>query len=110
MSRFRFFGTKPAPVPWILCGPGLAELPGEGLRDDGRVLRLHGDRLKAGLAGLDDLGNTPVIVPPVPTAETKMSTLPSVSFQISSAVVLLWMPGLAGLLNCWGIQEFSISD
>ena len=30
---------------------------------------------------------TPVIVPPVPTAETRMSTLPSVSFQISSAVV-----------------------
>jgi hypothetical protein len=29
----------------------------------------------------------PVIVPPVPTAATKISTLPSVSFQISSAVV-----------------------
>jgi hypothetical protein len=31
---------------------------------------------------------TPVHVPPVPTAETKMSILPSVSSQISSAVVL----------------------
>ena len=30
----------------------------------------------------------PVIVPPVPTADTRMSTLPSVSVQISSAVVL----------------------
>ena len=30
---------------------------------------------------------TPVMVPPVPTAETRMSALPSVSFQISSAVV-----------------------
>jgi len=29
----------------------------------------------------------PVIVPPVPTPAMKMSTLPSVSFQISSAVV-----------------------
>ena len=32
---------------------------------------------------------TPVIVPPVPTPETNISTLPSVSFQISSAVVFL---------------------
>ena len=31
---------------------------------------------------------TPVIVPPVPTPETRMSTLPSVSSQISGPVVL----------------------
>jgi hypothetical protein len=49
------------------------------------------------------------MVPPVPTAATTMSTLPSVSFQISSAVVLMWMAGFAGLLNCWGIQEFGVS-
>ena len=30
---------------------------------------------------------TPVIVPPVPTPETRISTRPSVSFEISSAVV-----------------------
>lgn len=23
ISRFRFFGMKPAPIPWILCAPGL---------------------------------------------------------------------------------------
>jgi hypothetical protein len=45
---------------------------------------------------------TPVTVPPVPTAETMASTLPSVSRQISSAVVLRWISGLAGLLNCCG--------
>ena len=49
---------------------------------------------------------TPVIVPPVPTPETKMSTAPSVSFQISSAVVLRWISGLAGFLNCWGMKYF----
>jgi hypothetical protein len=43
--------------------------------------------LKSALRGLITSA-TPVIVPPVPTAETRMSILPSVSFQISSAVVL----------------------
>ena len=42
------------------------------------------------------------MVPPVPTPETKMSTLPSVSFQISGPVVRKWMSGLAGFLNCCG--------
>ena len=42
---------------------------------------------------------TPPSVPPVPTAETKPSTLPSVSAQISSAVVAVWMSRLAVLSN-----------
>jgi hypothetical protein len=46
---------------------------------------------------------TPVSVPPVPTPETTTSTLPPVSFQISSAVVRSWIAGLAGLLNCCGM-------
>ena len=45
----------------------------------------------------------PVIVPPVPTPEITKSTPPSVSFQISSAVVRRWMSGLAGFSNCWGM-------
>ena len=40
------------------------------------------------------------MVPPVPTPETKISTSPSVSFQISGPVVLKWICGLAGFLNC----------
>ena len=47
---------------------------------------------------------TPVIVPPVPTPETKMSTAPSVSRQISSAVVVRWISGLAGFSNCCGMK------
>ncbi len=50
--------------------------------------------------------DTPVMVPPVPTPATRMSTLPSVSFQISSAVVLRWTSGLAGFSNCCGMKEF----
>ena len=49
---------------------------------------------------------TPVMVPPVPMPETKMSTSPSVSFQISSAVVRRWISGLAGFSNCCGMTAF----
>ena len=47
---------------------------------------------------------TPVIVPPVPTPEIRMSTFPSVSGQISSAVVRRWTSGLAGFSNCCGMK------
>jgi hypothetical protein len=43
---------------------------------------------------------TPVIVPPVPIPAMTMSTAPSVSAQISSAVVSRWICGLAALANC----------
>ena len=50
-----------------------------------------------------------MIVPPVPTPATRMSTLPSVSCQISSAVVSRWISGLAGLLNCCGMKAFGVA-
>ncbi len=40
------------------------------------------------------------MVPPVPTPQTRMSTRPSVSSQISGPVVRSWMPGFAGFSNC----------
>ena len=46
-----------------------------------------------------------MIVPPVPTPQTTMSTRPSVSCQISSAVVRRWISGLAGFLNCCGMKN-----
>jgi hypothetical protein len=46
------------------------------------------------------------MVPPVPTPATKMSTLPSVSRQISGPVVSKWMRGLAGFSNCPASQYF----
>ena len=51
----------------------------------------------------------PVTVPPVPTPAKKMSTLPSVSFQISGPVVALCVAGFAGFTNCPGIKLPGIS-
>ncbi len=51
---------------------------------------------------------TPVIVPPVPTPAISASTLPSVSVQISSAVVLRCTSGLAGFWNCCGMNASGI--
>ena len=47
-----------------------------------------------------------MIVPPVPTPLTRISTFPPVARQISSAVVLRWTSGLAGFLNCCGMNAF----
>lgn len=52
---------------------------------------------------------TPVRVPPVPAPATKMSTSPSVSFQISGPVVSKWALGLAGLTNWPATKLPSIS-
>ncbi len=45
------------------------------------------------------------MVPPVPTPETKRSTSPPRSVQISSAVVRRWTSGFAGFLNCCNITD-----
>jgi len=45
-----------------------------------------------------------VIVPPVPTPATTVSTSPSVAAQISGPVVSRWIRGLARLVNCWGTK------
>ena len=52
---------------------------------------------------------TPVIVPPVPTPATKAPISPSVSRQISSAVVRRCTSGLAGLENCCGMKPLRCS-
>lgn len=48
---------------------------------------------------------TPVIVPPVPTAETKTSISPFVSSQSSTAVVRRCTSGLAGFANWSSITD-----
>ena len=68
-SRLSTAGTKPAPMPWILCGPGgppdsTAEVRGSTATTCSRVA-LRAPR------------PTPVIVPPVPTPATNTSTRPS---------------------------------
>ena len=94
--RSRTSGTKPAPMPWILCGPlAPPESTGEAAGST-PTTRTDGRRALS-------TWPTPVIVPPVPTPATKMSTRPSVSAQISSAVVRRCTSGLAGLRNCCSI-------
>mmetsp|Transcript_8328 Transcript_8328/g.21495 ORF Transcript_8328/g.21495 Transcript_8328/m.21495 type:complete len:290 (+) Transcript_8328:313-1182(+) len=87
------FGTKPAPMPWILCGPGLPpERTGLSVGSTAKTFRSE-------LSGLRYCAQ-PVIVPPVPTPPTRKSNLPLVSFQISGPVVSRWIFGLSALLNC----------
>ena len=50
-----------------------------------------------------------MMVPPVPTLATKISTLPSVSFQISGPVVPIWALGFTGFTNCPGMKLSGIS-
>ena len=100
--RLRMSGTKPAPMPWILCGPRLISWPAIFWLITGLFVGSTATTFRAGLRCLRT-SPQPVIVPPVPTPQTRMSTLPSVSRQISRAVVLRWISGLAGFLNCWGM-------
>ena len=104
MPVLRTPGTKPAPMPWILCGPGWPPAS-TGVMTG---FRLDGDRLEADGLRCLITSPTPVIVPPVPTPATRMSTWPSVSFQISSAVVRRWISGLAGFSNCCGMTAFGV--
>ena len=83
-SVFKTSGMNPGPIPWILCGPGL---PPERTGD---VTGSTATALTSGLSSFKTVA-TPVIVPPVPTPETSISTFPSVSLQISGAVVCLWI-------------------
>ena len=90
---------NPAPIPWILCGPGAPpEMTGECVGSTATILR-------TGFFGFQKRP-TPVIVPPVPTPATKTSILPSVSFQSSAAVVASWIAGFAGFSNCCGWTPF----
>ena len=90
-------------MPWILWAP---LLPSERTGDP------SGSRATILILGFFDFrySPTPVSVPPVPTPAMKISTLPSVSRQISGPVVALWIAGLAGLTNWPGIKLLGISS
>ena len=86
-------GTNPAPMPCKAWGPALPPESTGLSAGSTATTRTAGHRLLRYLP-------TPVMVPPVPTPATKMSTSPSVSCQISGPVVAMWAAGLAGFTNC----------
>ena len=86
-------GTKFGPMPWMRCPPARPSLiTGESA----------GSTSTTFTSGLRSLSTwpTPVMVPPVPDPATNQSTRPSVSRQISSAVVRRWTAAFASLSNC----------
>ena len=97
------FGINPAPIPCILCGPG--SFPERTAEVAGSTATI----LMSAFFAFKPLA-VPVSVPPVPTEATKISILPSVSRQISSAVVSSWIFGLTGFSNCCGINAFPYSS
>jgi hypothetical protein len=98
---------NPAPMPWMLCRPGFSGSPRLCWVSTGELTGSTATTCTLGLRALST-SPQPVIVPPVPTLETRMSTPPSVSRQISSAVVVRWISGLAGFLNCWGMNALGV--
>ena len=86
MERFSTPGINPTPMPgmrWFRAG-----LPES-------TAALAGSTATTRTPGLRSFSNspTPVAVPPLPTAQTKTSTAPCVSSQISTAVVRRWTVG-----------------
>ena len=86
-------GINPAPIPCILCIPGFSPE---------RTAELSGSTATISILGLYDFSPspTPLNVPPVPIPAMNTSTFPSVSCQISFAVVREWALGFAGFSNC----------
>ena len=101
-SRFSTLGTKPAPMPWILCGPGR---PPDSTADALGSTATTRQREFRDLS----ISPAPVIVPPVPTPATNTSTLPSSASQISGPVVKRWISGFAGFEN-WSGRNTSPRD
>ena len=90
---------NPAPMPWILCGPGATVSPRRVCEITGECTGSTATLVMARPRVRSKYRETPVIVPPVPTPQTRMSTAPSVSFQISGPVVCSWIAGFAGFSN-----------
>ncbi len=104
ISRARFrrrfvrleFEDKSRADPLDLCAP--FSLPESTADSSGSTAMICTD----GLRDFKDLA-TPVIGAACANTCHQHIHLPSVSRQISSAVVVRWISGLAGFSNCWGM-------
>ena len=93
----RFFGTKPAPMPWIGCGAGAPPLM------TGEAAGSTANTFSFGQAALSTCAQ-PDRWPPVPTPVISTSRPSGKSARISCAVVRTCTATLAGFSNCCGIQ------
>ena len=93
---------KPAPRPWMGCGPGLPpEMTEDAAGSTANTFRLGQAFFRTRA--------TPLRWPPVPTPLISTSSPSGKSARISLAVVSEWMAGLAGFSNCCGIQASGVS-
>ena len=93
----RFFGMKPAPMPWIGCGLGLPPLI------TGDAAGSTANTFSFGHFAFSTCAQ-PVMWPPVPTPVISASMPLGKSAAISCAVVRTCTSMLAGFSNCCGIQ------
>ena len=95
-------GMKPAPMPWIGCGPGCPpDRTGDSVGSTANTLRF-------GHSGFSTSAQA-VMWPPVPTPVMIASSgLSPKSRRISCAVVRRWTSRLAGFSNCCGIQRSAV--
>jgi hypothetical protein len=99
--RSRLSGTKPAPMPWMRCGPGGP--PDSTALAAGSTAMI----LTAPGCAFVSACPMPVIVPPVPTPATNASgTTPPSCSTSSTPVVAWWTAGLVGFLNCCGMNAW----
>ena len=93
---FNVSGTKPAPKPCNLCGPGSPPL------NTGESSGSIATKLISGYFSFKTLP-APLNVPPVPTpAKNASIVLPSNCSTNSGPVVNSWTRGFAGFSNCCG--------
>mmetsp|Transcript_19912 Transcript_19912/g.46775 ORF Transcript_19912/g.46775 Transcript_19912/m.46775 type:complete len:261 (+) Transcript_19912:274-1056(+) len=106
ISRSRTAGTRPAPIPCILCGP-CSPIFSPPLAAVINICSI-GSTATVFISGFNGLMNceTPETVPPVPTPLTNISISPSVSFQISGPVVSRCILTFASFSNCCRIIPF----
>ncbi len=103
-SRLSTGGTKPAPIPWMRCGPGTARPRAPASRAARRRRRAA-----RGLTCSRRYSPDPVIVPPVPTPATSTSTWPSRARAISGPVVAAVGLGVGGVGELVGQEDVVVA-
>ena len=101
-SRLSTAGTKPAPIPWILCGPGV---PPDSTADAAGSTATTRQSRVALLQHLADAGDRAA---GADAGDEHVDAGRPVASQISGPVVRRWISGLAGFENWSGRKTSSL--